>query len=207
MRAQLDLAQVSRTPSLGYKITFWDVAVLHYRDLRQLCVNNTQRHTSLTAAFFFVITRIILNEYRWGRRSIGGSRRRRKSLRTLGGRHHIPEFIKSSELVVLREGEYQFSFFQISFVQISTALFLRKNHARALDSMQASLEAEARAKAEALRIKKKLETVCSFFSPSCAFTKILGHQWAWNCLGPRKQGQCGGSQDDQTLPKPIQVES
>ena len=38
----------------------------------------------------------------------------------------------------------------------------RKNHARALDSMQASLEAEARAKAEALRIKKKLETVCLF---------------------------------------------
>merc|ERR1712037_961941 len=33
----------------------------------------------------------------------------------------------------------------------------RKNHARALDSMQASLEAEQRAKAEALRIKKKLE--------------------------------------------------
>merc|ERR1712228_1096746 len=34
----------------------------------------------------------------------------------------------------------------------------RKNHARALDSMQASLEAESRAKAEALRIKKKLES-------------------------------------------------
>merc|ERR1712226_1374931 len=34
----------------------------------------------------------------------------------------------------------------------------RKNHARALDSMQASLEAETRAKAEALRIKKKLES-------------------------------------------------
>merc|ERR1712240_759646 len=33
----------------------------------------------------------------------------------------------------------------------------RKNHARAMDSMQASLEAEQRAKAEALRIKKKLE--------------------------------------------------
>merc|ERR1712165_286836 len=33
----------------------------------------------------------------------------------------------------------------------------RKNHARAMDSMQASLEAETRAKAEALRIKKKLE--------------------------------------------------
>merc|ERR1712177_151630 len=33
----------------------------------------------------------------------------------------------------------------------------RKNHARAMDSMQASLEAESRAKAEALRIKKKLE--------------------------------------------------
>ena len=33
----------------------------------------------------------------------------------------------------------------------------RKNHARAMDSLQASLEAESRAKAEALRIKKKLE--------------------------------------------------
>merc|ERR1712223_981420 len=33
----------------------------------------------------------------------------------------------------------------------------RKNHARALDSMQASLESEQRAKAEGLRIKKKLE--------------------------------------------------
>merc|ERR1719315_157311 len=33
----------------------------------------------------------------------------------------------------------------------------RKNHSRAMDSMQASLESEQRAKAEALRIKKKLE--------------------------------------------------
>merc|ERR1711970_276382 len=33
----------------------------------------------------------------------------------------------------------------------------RKNHARAMDSMQASLETEQRGKAEALRIKKKLE--------------------------------------------------
>merc|ERR1712123_318694 len=33
----------------------------------------------------------------------------------------------------------------------------RKNHARAMDSMHASLEAEQRAKAESLRIKKKLE--------------------------------------------------
>merc|ERR1712158_260557 len=34
----------------------------------------------------------------------------------------------------------------------------RKNHQRAMDSMQASLEAESRAKAEALRIKRKLES-------------------------------------------------
>jgi len=34
----------------------------------------------------------------------------------------------------------------------------RKNHTRALDSLQASLEAEAKAKAEALRMKKKLES-------------------------------------------------
>merc|ERR1712180_99037 len=33
----------------------------------------------------------------------------------------------------------------------------RKNHARVMDSMQASLESEQRAKAEALRMKKKLE--------------------------------------------------
>merc|ERR1712200_98843 len=33
----------------------------------------------------------------------------------------------------------------------------RKNHVRAMDSMQASLEAEQRSKAEALRLKKKLE--------------------------------------------------
>merc|ERR1712036_195379 len=33
----------------------------------------------------------------------------------------------------------------------------RKNHARAMDSIQASLESEQGAKAEALRIKKKLE--------------------------------------------------
>eukprot|EP00095_Tigriopus_kingsejongensis_P006362 maker-scaffold42_size484952-snap-gene-2.10 protein:Tk06362 transcript:maker-scaffold42_size484952-snap-gene-2.10-mRNA-1 annotation:"myosin heavy chain isoform 3" len=34
----------------------------------------------------------------------------------------------------------------------------RKNHMRAMDSMQASLEAEAQARTEALRMKKKLET-------------------------------------------------
>merc|ERR1712008_90770 len=34
----------------------------------------------------------------------------------------------------------------------------RKNHARAMDSMQASLESEQGAKADALRIKKKLES-------------------------------------------------
>merc|ERR1712110_1161661 len=33
----------------------------------------------------------------------------------------------------------------------------RKNHARAMDSLNASLESEQRAKGEALRIKKKLE--------------------------------------------------
>jgi myosin heavy chain 6/7 len=33
----------------------------------------------------------------------------------------------------------------------------RKNHQRAMESMQASLEAEQRSKGEALRIKKKLE--------------------------------------------------
>ena len=38
-----------------------------------------------------------------------------------------------------------------------TIMLFSKNHARAMDSMQASLETEQRSKAEALRIKKKLE--------------------------------------------------
>ena len=45
-----------------------------------------------------------------------------------------------------------FLFFHLTFNDICS-----KNHARAMDSMQASLESEQRAKAEALRIKKKLE--------------------------------------------------
>ena len=36
-------------------------------------------------------------------------------------------------------------------------MYCRKNHQRALESVQASLEAETRAKTEALRSKKKLE--------------------------------------------------
>ena len=36
-------------------------------------------------------------------------------------------------------------------------LIYSKNHARAMESMQASLETEQKAKAEGLRIKKKLE--------------------------------------------------
>ena len=36
-------------------------------------------------------------------------------------------------------------------------IICRKNHARAMDSMQASLEAEQHAKAEAVRMKKKIE--------------------------------------------------
>ena len=37
-------------------------------------------------------------------------------------------------------------------------VFCSKNHQRALDSMQVSLEAESRGKAEAYRLKKKLES-------------------------------------------------
>ena len=36
-------------------------------------------------------------------------------------------------------------------------MYLRKNHNRCIDSLNASLEAEQQAKSEALRIKKKLE--------------------------------------------------
>ena len=42
-------------------------------------------------------------------------------------------------------------------VNVLTCLISRKNHARAMDSMQASLEAEQHAKAEAVRMKKKIE--------------------------------------------------
>ena len=46
---------------------------------------------------------------------------------------------------------------QITFFDLTVMIFFSKNHARAMDSMQASLETEQGAKAEALRIKKKLE--------------------------------------------------
>ena len=42
-------------------------------------------------------------------------------------------------------------------VNVLTFFICRKNHARAMDSMQASLEAEQHAKAEAVRMKKKIE--------------------------------------------------
>ena len=38
------------------------------------------------------------------------------------------------------------------------SIYSRKNHQRAMDSLNASLEAEQRSKTEALRIKKKLES-------------------------------------------------
>lgn len=50
--------------------------------------------------------------------------------------------------------DYASKEFTIKINKFSTC---RKNHQRALDSMQASLEAEAKGKAEALRMKKKLE--------------------------------------------------
>ena len=40
---------------------------------------------------------------------------------------------------------------------VQKCFICRKNHARAMDSMQASLEAEQHAKAEAVRMKKKIE--------------------------------------------------
>ena len=46
-------------------------------------------------------------------------------------------------------------FFKGTLVQ--QLLICSKNHSRAMESMQASLETEQKAKAEALRIKKKLE--------------------------------------------------
>ena len=46
---------------------------------------------------------------------------------------------------------------QIINFLISKICSCRKNHQRAMESMQASLESEQRSKSEALRIKKKLE--------------------------------------------------
>ena len=41
---------------------------------------------------------------------------------------------------------------------ITDFIMCSKNHGRAMESLQASLESEQRAKAEGLRIKKKLES-------------------------------------------------
>ena len=47
--------------------------------------------------------------------------------------------------------------YMLNISLIKWVLLFRKNHQRAMESMQASLESEQRAKSEALRIKKKLE--------------------------------------------------
>jgi myosin heavy chain 6/7 len=61
---------------------------------------------------------------------------------------------KRRNLIILGE----FVFYNIVRLSLYKLLLYRKNHQRAMDSLQASLEAEARAKTEALRLKKKLET-------------------------------------------------
>lgn len=50
----------------------------------------------------------------------------------------------------------------------------RKNHQRALDSMQASLDAETKGKADALKMKKKLETDINELEISLDHTNKVG---------------------------------
>ena len=64
----------------------------------------------------------------------------------------------------------------------------RKNHQRALESMQASLEAEARAKEEALRIKKKNEADINEvkFNCSTCFNLFLSLRWRLRLTMPTR---------------------
>ena len=57
-----------------------------------------------------------------------------------------------------KEDEFENSRYKVWKLTLLTCYYIyRKNHARAMDSMQASLEAEQHAKAEAVRMKKKIE--------------------------------------------------
>ena len=59
-----------------------------------------------------------------------------------------------------KEDEFENSRYKVHKMvwRVTVLTFIsRKNHARAMDSMQASLEAEQHAKAEAVRMKKKIE--------------------------------------------------
>ena len=60
----------------------------------------------------------------------------------------------------------------------------RKNHQRALDSMQASLEAEAKGKAEALRLKKKLEADINELEIALDHANKVRTSILWNIVGP-----------------------
>ena len=51
----------------------------------------------------------------------------------------------------------QGNYCKLFYTKISRDSYIRKNHGCAMDSLNASLESEQRAKGEALRIKKKLE--------------------------------------------------
>lgn len=46
----------------------------------------------------------------------------------------------------------------VQYVKAFSAWTCRKNHQRAIESLQTSLDAEAKGRAEALRLKKKMET-------------------------------------------------
>ena len=77
---------------------------------------------------------LLSSSARCAKRSTGAWLKRKKSLPALG----------------------KYNLFQLQFYE-KKLCFSSKNHARAMDSMGASLEAEQRAKADALRVKKKLE--------------------------------------------------
>ena len=49
------------------------------------------------------------------------------------------------------------TFYEIRKNKLKFFFFIRRNHQRAIESMQASLEAESKGKAEAIKLKKKLE--------------------------------------------------
>ena len=71
----------------------------------------------------------------------------------------------------------------------------RRNHERALESMQASLEAETRTKAEAL---KQVNNPSAPLSSPDSFSSFfrseketrIGHQRSRSCLGSRQPHQC-----------------
>merc|ERR1711971_1500850 len=129
------------------------------RDSSSWTLSSARTRTSLTKSriFWTSSVRVAAPSTTWTSRGVALSRRRR-SCRELWRRPRAPSSRRRTRSSVpslsLDRSSWRLTGVWLRRKRSSTT---RKNHARAMESMSASLEAEQKAKGEALRVKKALE--------------------------------------------------